>query len=29
MDCTIAASRGLGKTVIPTVIVVLAPAYSG
>ena len=23
MDCTIAASRGLGKTVIPTVIVVL------
>ncbi len=23
MDCTIAASRGLGKTVVPTVIVVL------
>lgn len=23
MDCTIAASRGLGKTVVPTVIVIL------
>ena len=23
MDCTIAASRGLGKTIVPTVIVVL------
>ena len=23
MDCTIAASRGLGKTVVPTVIVIM------
>ena len=23
MDCTIAASRGLGKTVVPTIIVIL------